>query len=94
MLTLLSVLAVLMGSPPQVSGAAPKMSAGTVAPVLPELRPAPQPSAGAPTLTPAPAEPFVLPQAPYGKAALLLAWEEPMLRVDLNVLGRRQTDGG
>ncbi|WP_019008749.1 hypothetical protein [Deinococcus aquatilis] len=92
-LTLLSVLAVLLGSPPHLPDAAARMSAGSIAPVLPELRPAPQPSAGAPTLMPAPAEPFVLPRAPYGVVAALAAWEEPLQRVDLNMLGRRQTDG-
>jgi hypothetical protein len=91
---LLSVLAVLLGSPPHVPDGGTRMSAGAVAPVLPELRPAPQPSAGAPTLTPAPAEPFVLPRAPYGAVAALPVWEEPLRRLDLTVLGRRQTDGG
>ncbi|ANE43562.1 hypothetical protein [Deinococcus puniceus] len=94
LLTVLSVLAVLLGSPPPSPDAGARMSAGSVAPVLPELRPAPQPSPGSPTLTPAAAEPFRLPRAPYGVVAALPEWEEPLLKLDLNVLGRRQIDGG
>ncbi|UQN06088.1 hypothetical protein [Deinococcus sp. QL22] len=94
LLTLLSVLAVLLGSPPPTPEAGARISAGSVAPVLPELRPTPQPSPGSPTLTPAPAEPVVLPRAPYAGAVALPVWDAPLYRIDLTVLGRRQTDGG
>lgn len=43
-LTLLSVLAVLLGHHPPMPDQGPRATAGTVAPALPELRPAPQPT--------------------------------------------------
>ncbi|EYB69830.1 hypothetical protein DEIPH_ctg001orf0047 [Deinococcus phoenicis] len=94
MLTLLSVLAVLLGHHPQVTDPGARMTAGSVAPALPEARPAPQPSPGPAVLAATPPEPFRLPSLRGVAPAPLLAWTSPVLPRSLALLGRRQTDGG
>lgn len=98
MLTLLSVLAVLLGqqAPAPAEGMpGSRMAAAPVAPALPELRPAPTPAPAWPNLlagTP-PAPLWTLPQAGR-RAAPLPVWTAPTLSPSLALLGRRQTDGG
>ncbi|WP_245593117.1 hypothetical protein [Deinococcus frigens] len=93
-LTLLSVLAVVLGAPVHPPETGTRLSASNVAPPLPELRAMPQPGPGAPVLTPPPAEPFrVLRARQVGRDAHW-SWTQPAPLSDLNVLGRRQTDGG
>ena len=94
LLTLLSVMAVVLGTPARVPEQTPRLSAGNVTPLLPELRPAPQPSPGVPLLAP----PAPVPQ--WAQRPVLLAertawtWDVPVRRPELTALGRRQTDGG
>ncbi|WP_034384053.1 hypothetical protein [Deinococcus sp. YIM 77859] len=93
-LTLLSVLAVLLGSPQPVADQGPRVTAGNVAPALPEVRPAPQPMPGPLLLTAAPPEPFGLVRVALAAAVALPAWSSPTPLRSLALLGRRQTDGG
>lgn len=95
MLTLLSVLAVVLGTPVRPPDAGPRLSAGNVAPPLPELRTAPQPGPSVPVLTPPPpAEPFQVSRTKEAGRETSWSWTQPAPLSDLNVLGRRQTDGG
>ncbi|WP_295823460.1 hypothetical protein [uncultured Deinococcus sp.] len=94
LLTVLSVLAVMLGTPARVPEQAPRLTAGTVTPLTPELRAVPQPSPGVPVLPP----PAPLPEW-AGPTVLMAAlctamWGVQAQRPDLTVLGRRQTDGG
>ncbi len=93
-LTLLSVLAVVLGTPVRPPDLGPRLSASNVAPALPELRAAPQPGPTAPVLVAPPTEPFRPPGAGSRSGDELARWEAPHLRPKLTVLGRRQTDGG
>lgn len=93
-LTFLSVLAVFLASQPHQHDLQPRVTAGTVTPVLPELRPAPQPSAPLPLPgSPAP-EPYRVPTPPMLGHSPLGAWAFVDARPDLAWWGRRQTDGG
>ena len=93
-LTLLSVLAVVLGAPVHPPEAGTRLSASNVAPPLPELRATPQPGPSAPVLTTPPAEPFRLVRARQVGRELRWRWTQPAPMSDLNVLGRRQTEGG
>lgn len=93
-LTLLSLLAVVLGSQPPVPDLAPRMTAGAVMPSLPELRAAPAPAPAVPLLTGTPPEPFRLSSGGRALGAELRPWTDPVRAPDLRVLGRRQTDGG
>lgn len=93
-LTLLSVLAVLLGQQPPVTDPGLRVTAGSVAPVLPELRPAPAPAPGPALLAASPPAPvWVAPLARPSPAAAP-RWAAPHLPRSLALLGRRQTDGG
>ncbi|BDP41470.1 hypothetical protein DAETH_14390 [Deinococcus aetherius] len=93
-LTLLSVLAVLLGHHPPMPDQGPRATAGTVAPALPELRPAPQPTP-APALSAAsPPEPFRVAERADRALGHLPIWAPPLPERSLALLGRRQTDGG
>ena len=94
LLTLLSVLAVLLATPAPTPEGTPRLSAGTVAPALPELRAAPQSAPTAPLLTPPAPEPFRLAQPRQENVLLVRHWVDPFLPLDLSTLGRLQTDGG
>ncbi|WP_026332294.1 hypothetical protein [Deinococcus apachensis] len=94
MLTLLSVLAVLLGHQPPVTDGGPRVTAGNVAPVLPEVRPAPQPTPGPALSAAPPPEPFRAAGERSRAAAPVPAWTAPSLPRTLALLGRRQTDGG
>ncbi|MDV6373929.1 hypothetical protein [Deinococcus arenicola] len=94
-LTLLSVLAVVLGAPVRPPEVGPRLSASNVAPALPEVRTAPQPGPSVVVLTPPPAaEPFRLARKQAGTQITRWHWQQPAPLSDLNVLGRRQTDGG
>lgn len=94
MLTLLSVMAVMLGAPLQVQVSGARLTASNVAPTPPEWQPAPQPQAHVP-LTPTPApEPFRLPPTMVQAVFALPQWFLPARDLDLVVLGRAQTDGG
>ncbi|GGL99801.1 hypothetical protein [Deinococcus aerophilus] len=93
-LTLLSVLAVVLGTPVRPPDLGPRLSASNVAPALPELRAAPQPGPTAPVLGAPPTESFRPSGAGRRSGSVLTRWEAPHLRPELTVLGRRQTDGG
>lgn len=94
LLTLLSVLAVVMGTPARVPEHAPRLTAGNVTPLTPELRAAPQPLPGVPLLAP-PAPVPEWAQRPHLSAThVIWTWHVPARSLDLTVLGRRQTDGG
>ena len=96
MLTLLSVLAVALGTPVRPPEVGPRLSASNVAPALPEVRAMPQPGPSVPVLTPPPpaAESLRLVREQTGGAVTRWNWQQPAPLSDLNVLGRRQTDGG
>lgn len=94
MLTLLSVLAVLLGHQPSVTDGGPRVTAGNVAPVLPEVRPAPQPSPGPALSAAPPPEPFRVAGERGRVAGPVPIWTAPSLPRTLALLGRRQTDGG
>ncbi|ASN80878.1 hypothetical protein [Deinococcus ficus] len=93
-LTLLSLLAVVLGSQPPAPDTAPRMTAGAVMPSLPELRATPAPAPAVPLLTGTPPESFRLSSAARELGAALRPWTDPVRAPDLRVLGRRQTDGG
>ncbi|GGO22850.1 hypothetical protein [Deinococcus humi] len=94
-LTLLSVLAVVLGTPVRPPEVGQRLSASNVAPALPEVRAAPQPGAGVSVLMPPPpAETFRVGQEHKEAQVVGWSWQQPAPLSDLNVLGRRQTDGG
>ncbi len=94
-LTLLSVLAVVLGTPVRPPEVGQRLNASNVAPALPEVRAAPQPGLGVPVLTPPPpAERFWLVREQTGAQVVSWSWQQPPPLSDLDVLGRRQTDGG
>ncbi|WP_245872896.1 hypothetical protein [Deinococcus planocerae] len=93
-LTLLSVLAVLLGHQPPVMDPGPRVTAGPVAPALPELRPAPQPTPGPALGAVPPPEPFRVPGGADEAHDRLPVWTAPSPKRSLALLGRRQTDGG
>lgn len=94
LLTLLSVLAVVLGQHPPVSEPSSRVTAGSVAPALPEARPAPQPTPGPALLAGRPPEPFRVARVPDEIQAPVRRWAAPHLPRTLALLGRRQTDGG
>ncbi|GAA5512963.1 hypothetical protein Dcar01_01687 [Deinococcus carri] len=94
MLTLLSVLAVLLGHQPPVTDQGARLTAGNVAPALPEARPAPPPSPGPALLAAAPPEAVWLTPLSAEVPAPVPLWTAPTLPRTLALLGRRQTDGG
>jgi hypothetical protein len=94
LLTLLSVLAVLMGQQPPLLDQGTRVTAGSVAPALPDVRPAPQPTPGPALLTGTPPEPFRVACVPGAAYAPARRWTAPSLPRTLALLGRRQTDGG
>ena len=94
MLTLLSVLAVLLGHQPPVVDGGPRVTAGSVAPALPEVRPAPQPTPGPALSAAPPPQPFQPAGLRAASPARLPGWTPPLLPRSLALLGRRQTDGG
>ena len=95
MLTMLSVLAVLLGhQPPPNDPAGTRLTAGNVAPALPEVRPAPLPLPGPGLLAGTSPEPVQLPDLRVQVSERQPAWTPPELPRTLALLGRRQTDGG
>lgn len=95
MLTLLSVLAVVLGTPVRPPEVGQRLSASNVAPAVPEMRAMPQPGPGVPVLTPPPpAASLRLVREQTGSPVKGWSWQQPAPLSDLNVLGRRQTDGG
>lgn len=94
LLTVLSLLAVLLGHQPHPTEPGKRLTAGNVTPALPEIRPAPQPLPG-PAL---PAGPPPEPWPTLGQSKLSdpteRRWTAPTLPRTLALLGRRQTDGG
>lgn len=95
MLTVLSVLAVVLGTPVRPPEVGQRPSASSVAPALPEVRAMPQPGPSVSVLTPPPpAESLRLVREQTGNAVEGWNWQQPPPLSDLNVLGRRQTDGG
>lgn len=94
LLTLLSVLAVLLGHQPPVSDQGTRVTAGSVAPALPELRPAPQPTPNPALGAAPPPEPFRVVGGAAKAAQALPEWTAPVRKRSLALLGRRQTDGG
>ncbi|SMB93505.1 hypothetical protein [Deinococcus hopiensis] len=94
-LMLLSVLAVLLGQQLHLGdGVGPRITAGSVAPALPEVRPTPQPLPGPGLLAGTPPEPLRLPRLHTEPKAGQVLWTAPHLPRTLALLGRRQTDGG
>ena len=93
-LTLLSLLAVVLGSHAPAPDPQPRMTAGTVSPTLPELRPAPTPAPGVPLLPAPPPQPYRLTATSAPAAAPLASRSAPRRQPDLNWWGRSQTDGG
>ncbi|WP_139322692.1 hypothetical protein [Deinococcus marmoris] len=94
-LTLLSVLAVVLGTPVRPPEVGQRLSASNVAPALPEVRAMPQPGPSVPVLTPPPpAASLRLVREQTGGQSIRWSWQQPAPLSDLNVLGRRQTDGG
>lgn len=94
-LTLLSVLAVVVGAPVRPPEMGQRLSASNVAPALPEVRAMPQPGPSVPVLTPPPpAESLRLVRQQTGRPVTHWTWQQPAPLSDLTVLGRRQTDGG
>lgn len=93
-LTLLSLLAVLLGQPPPLTDQGPRITAGSVAPALPEVRPAPQPVPSPLLLTATPPEPLGLVRGALAVTLPLPAWVPPIPARSLALWGRRQTDGG
>ncbi len=94
LLTLLSVLAVMMGTPARVPEQAPRLIAGTVTPLTPELRAAPQPAPGVPLLAPPPPVPEWARRPPLLAQRVFWTWSPHLRPLDLTALGRQQTDGG
>ncbi|TDE87241.1 hypothetical protein [Deinococcus sp. S9] len=94
MLTLLSVLAVLLGHQPHPMDQGPRVTASPVAPTLPEMQPAPQATPGPLLLAAATPEPFRLKNLPAALSVPVPVWTAPTLARSLALLGRRQTDGG
>lgn len=93
-LTLLTVLAVLLGTPAPAVNATPRMTSSNVAPGLPELRPAPQPAPQTPLPAPPAPEPWRLSRV-YEPGGTPRASAQPWgPRPDLIMWGRLQTDGG
>ena len=92
-LTLLSLLAVLLGTHPPTHDPGPRPTAGAAAPALPELRPAPLPPAPAPLLASAPPDAPRPVRAQQTFVALAQRWAAPLRKADLLTLGRQQTDG-
>ncbi|MFC4639339.1 hypothetical protein [Deinococcus hohokamensis] len=93
-LTLLSVLAVILGAPAPSVDATPRITSGSVTPGLPELRPAPQPAPLTPLPAPPAPEPWRLNRSPELTRRTLTRAEPWRPRPDLIVWGRQQTDGG
>ncbi|PNY82397.1 hypothetical protein [Deinococcus koreensis] len=94
LLTLLSVLAVVLGTPTPTPEGSSRLSASNVAPALPELRAAPQPAPATPLQAPPAPEPFRLTRPPLATLLPGWFWVNPVRPLDLAVLGRHQTDGG
>ncbi len=93
-LTLLSLLAVLLGSHPPTHDPGPRPTAGAAAPALPELRPAPLPPAPAPLLAGAPPDVPLVARRTQRSVVLCACRAGPARKPDLLALGRQQTDGG
>lgn len=93
-LTLLSLLAVLLGTHPPTHEPGSRPTAGAAAPALPELRPAPLPPAPAPLLAAAPPDAPQILRSVQTFVALAAHWTAPVRKPDLLALGRQQTDGG
>ncbi len=92
-LTLLSLLAVVLGNQPAVPDPQPRVTAGTMSPALPELRPVPQPTPGVPLL-PAPPPELLRFARPELNADAPRSYAPPQRQPDLSWWGRHQTDGG
>ena len=94
-LMLLSLLAMLLGhQPPPEGGTNARLTAGNVAPALPEVRPAPQPLPGPGLLAGTSPEPVQLPDFRVQVGERQPAWTPPELPRTLALLGRWQIDGG
>ncbi|MFC4425374.1 hypothetical protein [Deinococcus navajonensis] len=93
-LTLLSVLAVILGTPAPAVDATPRMTSSSVAPGLPELRPAPQPAPQTPLPAPPVPEPWRLVRGHERSGPVQGRAEAWQPRPDPIVWGRLQTDGG
>ncbi|ACO45925.1 hypothetical protein [Deinococcus deserti] len=93
-LTLLSVLAVILGTPMSTVDASQRMTAGSVSPGMPELRPAPQPVPATPLPASPPPEPWRLSREQHTRIQIRPAPVSWQPRPDLITWGRQQTDGG
>ncbi|GGK32847.1 hypothetical protein GCM10008955_28500 [Deinococcus malanensis] len=93
-LTLLSVLAVILGTPVSTVDASQRMTTGSVSPGLPELRPAPQPVPTTPLPASPPPEPWRLSRGQHTRTQVRVAPVSWQPRPDLTRWGRQQTDGG
>ncbi|MVN88665.1 hypothetical protein GO986_18165 [Deinococcus sp. HMF7620] len=95
LVTLVSLLAVLLGTAPSLPSPGPETAAaGRLTPALPELRPPAAPASPVPLVPGTPPEPIWLPRLHHGAVAVQPRWTEPTPRPSLSLLGRRQTDGG
>ncbi|WP_291424553.1 hypothetical protein [Deinococcus sp.] len=93
-LTVLSVLAVVLGTPPPAHDAQPRTVALATAPSLPELRAAPQLPLPSPLPSPPPGEAWSAAAQLAPPAPRPVYWNVPALQTGLTWWGRRQTDGG
>lgn len=93
-LTLLSLLAVLLGTHPPAHEPGTRPTAGAAAPALPELRPTPLPPAPTPLLAAAPPDPVPTPRTERAGPLAAPHRSVPGRKPDLLALGRQQTDGG
>lgn len=93
-LTLLSALAVLLGTPPPAHPPQPRITALASAPGLPELRAAPLPPLPAPLPGAPPPAVWAMPPRADLRVFSFALWTPPAPRPALAWWGRRQTDGG
>ncbi|WP_353543891.1 hypothetical protein [Deinococcus xinjiangensis] len=92
-LTLLSVLAVVLGGHTPAHDPQPRLTTGTMSPALPELRPTPQPAPSVPLLPAPPPQPFRIATTKQRSAPLYVGRSAPKRQLDLAWWGRQQTDG-
>ncbi|MDO4246001.1 MAG: hypothetical protein Q4C89_08265 [Deinococcus sp.] len=90
---LLSFLAVWLGAPTPAPEVPPRLTAGSLTPPLPELRPAPQPAPSVPLPAAPPPEPLWLARARPLTLWQAAQWQAPCWRPLLAMLGRWQLEG-
>lgn len=94
MLTFLGLLAVLLGWQAPQPPPAPKVTAGSLTPAVPELRPLPAPASPVPLPGQPPPPPFRITLTPQERLAHPLNWNDAPRDTGLSWWGRRQSDGG